>query len=101
MLASATGYDTEPVYLSVTGATMTVTSPEALSQVLISGESGTFYGWPLGRYSITYVFDSGYSDPGNLPSGFIIGDCSEKQDAEAKAIVEACTEGATSIPVQP
>ena len=95
--ACSGGYTSEPVNLSVTGATMTITGPQSLT--LTSGQSLLAENWPIGTYSITYVMDAGYSDPGNLPSGFNIAECSQKQDAEAEAKVEACVEGATSTPV--
>jgi hypothetical protein len=99
VLACVEGHDTEPVYLSVDGATMKVTG-QGIEEILNSGESGTYYDWPMGTYAITYYdFDAGVSDPGDLPDSFTIGDCSQKQDAEAKAKVEACTTGATTTPV--
>lgn len=93
------GSTTTPVNLSVNGAKMNITGPGSFTFSLNSGESHTGKDWPVGSYSITYELEEGYNNPGNLPSGFTIEDCSEKEDAEAEALVEACVEGSTSTPV--
>jgi len=86
--ACKTGDVTTPVFLSVIGATMNVSGPGGYTTSL-HNEAKTIEGLESGTYTITYVLDPGYQDPGNLPASFFVGIC-EVDYAEATAVVEAC-----------
>ncbi len=91
------GAVTEPVTLSVIGATMSITGPQDFTST-----GGTYSSLPVGTYSIQYTnLQPEYQlpDPNNLPTGFTIGPCTTKQNIEASAIVGACTEGDETQPV--
>ena len=88
-----TGDETVPVFLSVTGATMSVSGPGGFTYSL-HNSSKTFPGsgpdaLAPGTYNLSYVIDPNYQDPGNLPASFTVGVC-ETDYAAASALVEAC-----------
>jgi hypothetical protein len=96
-MACETGDVSTPVYLSVTGATMNVSGPGGYSTSL-HNESKIIDGLDEGTYSLSYVMDPGYQDPGTLPTSFFVGIC-EVDYAEASAEVLACETGDVSTPV--
>ena len=71
----------------------------SMSYSLAPGTSETVKEWPVGTYSISYVLEDGYQDPGNLPTGFTIDNCAEKEDAGVSATDKACVTGSKSTPV--
>ncbi|MCB2202584.1 hypothetical protein KQH56_01115 [bacterium] len=92
VVACGDGDETTPVVLSVTGATMTVNP----GGHIVTG--GATLNLAVGDYTISYQLESGYNDPGNLPQGFKVLDCS-KESADASASVGSCTVGTVTEPV--
>jgi len=75
--ACRVGDEAEPVFLSVDGATMNVSGPGGYS-LSLHNESGLIDGLAVGVYTLEYVLDNGFVNPG-LPTSFTIYPC-EKGD---------------------
>lgn len=90
----------EPVYLSVTGATMYILGPNDYSHNL-TNTSETLTGLTTGTYSMTYILQDGYQLPeGGLPKSFTVGACvTTKEDASASVTVGTCGAGDETEPV--
>jgi hypothetical protein len=85
----------QPVTLSVTGATMNVSGPEGFSKSFTG--SGTFTNWATGHYSISYTFDENYKDPGNLPTGFDIEACKQDDGFTSLSLSVQCVDDPNNL----